>query len=77
MGSSQVKPNQAPETQTDGLRFQEATDLSPQLLARLRHTVSHRVLRHLRRHGLLEPHEAEDILNWDHVRAPYCTSWLC
>ena len=48
------------------LRFHEATDLTPQLLERLQHTVRSRVLRHFRRHGLLEPHEAEDMLSWDH-----------
>ncbi len=40
--------------------------LSPQLLERLQHTVRSRVLRHFRRHGLLEPHDAEDMLDWDH-----------
>ena len=48
------------------LRFHEATALTPQLLERLQHTVRTRVLRHFRRHGLLEPHEAEDMLGWEH-----------
>jgi len=72
-----IDPDQGPETQNDGLQFHEATDLSPQLLESLQHTVRKRVLRHFRRQGLLEPHEADDMLAWDHVRAPYCTSWLC
>ena len=58
--------DQDPETQTGGLRFHEATGLTPQLLDRLQHTVRQRVLRHFRRHGLLEPHDAEDMLIWDH-----------
>ena len=41
---------------------QEAIALTPQLVKRLQRTVRKRVLRHLRRHGLLEPHEAEDML---------------
>ena len=48
------------------LRFHEATALTPQLLERLQHTIRSRILRHCRRHGLLEPHEAEDMLAWDH-----------
>jgi hypothetical protein len=48
------------------LRFHEATTLSPQLLEDLQHTVRKRVLRHCRRHGLLEPHEAEGMLSWEH-----------
>ena len=55
-----------PETNTPTLHFHEATGLSPQLLERLQHTVRSRVLRHFRRHGLLEPHDAEDMLTWDH-----------
>jgi len=52
-----------PETR---LRFHEATGLTHELLERLQHTIRSRVLRHFRRHGLLEPHEAEDMLAWDH-----------
>ena len=48
------------------LRFHEATALTPQLLERLQHTIRSRVLRHCRRQGLLEPHDAEDMLAWDH-----------
>ena len=48
------------------LRFHEATALTSQLLEGLQHTVRSRVLRHFRRHGLLEPHDAEDMLAWDH-----------
>jgi hypothetical protein len=48
------------------LRFHEATDLTPQLLERLQHTIRSRVLRHFRRHGLLEPHDAQDMLAWNH-----------
>jgi len=59
-------PDQDPETQTGGIRFHQATGLTPQLLDRLQHTVRKRVLRHVRRHGLLEPHDAEDMLTWDH-----------
>jgi hypothetical protein len=61
-----IDPEQGPETQNEGLQFHEATALSPQLLERLQHTARKRVLRHFRRHGLLEPHEAEDMLGWDH-----------
>jgi len=55
-----------PENSTASLRFHEATALTPQLLERLEHTVRRRVLRHVRRHGLLEPHDVEDMLTWDH-----------
>jgi hypothetical protein len=48
------------------LRFHEATGLTPQLLEHLQHTIRSRVLRHCRRHGLLEPHEADDMRSWDH-----------
>ncbi len=51
---------------TDGIRFHEATALTPQLLEGLQHTVRKRVLRHVRRQGILEPHEAEDMLTWEH-----------
>ena len=61
-----IDPEQGPETQNEGLQFHEATALSPQLLERLQHTARKRVLRHFRRHGLLEPHDAEDMLAWDH-----------
>lgn len=61
-----VDPDYGPEYQTAGLRFHEATALSPQLLERLQHTVRKRVLRHFARHTLLEPHQAEDMLTWDH-----------
>ena len=40
--------------------------LTSQLLEGLQHTVRKWVLRHFRRHGLLEPHEAEDMLSWNH-----------
>jgi hypothetical protein len=52
-----------PETH---LRFYEATTLTRELLERLQHTIRSRVLRHVQRHGLLEPHDAEDMLTWDH-----------
>ena len=61
-----VDPNQGPEDPPAGLRFHKATALSPQLLERLQHTVRKRVLRHFARHALLEPHQAEDMLTWDH-----------
>ena len=61
-----VDSDQGLEDPTAGLRFHEATALSPQLLERLQKTVRSRVLRHCRRHLLLEPHEAEDMLTWDH-----------
>jgi hypothetical protein len=48
------------------LRFHEATALTHELLQRLQHTIRSRVLRHFRRHSLLEPHEAEDMLGWEH-----------
>lgn len=52
-----------PET---GLHFHEATALTHELLERLQHTVRKRVLRHFRRHGLLDPHDAQDLLGWEH-----------
>ena len=58
--------NQDPATPETSLRFHEATALTPQLLERLQHTVRRRVLRHFARHGLLEPHDAKDMLAWDH-----------
>jgi hypothetical protein len=35
-------------------------------LESLQHTIRKRVLRHFRRHGLLEPHDAQDMLGWEH-----------
>jgi len=61
-----VEADRDPDPPTDSLRFHEATALSPQLLERLQHTIRSRVLRHFRRQGILEPHEAEDMLDWDH-----------
>ena len=59
--------DQIPPRPASRLRFHEATALSPKLLEHLQHTIRSRVLRHFRRHSLLEPHEAEDImLLWDH-----------
>jgi len=55
-----------PETRSGDLRFHEATALTAQLLESLQHTVRKRVLRHVRRQGILEPHDAEDMLTWDH-----------
>jgi hypothetical protein len=51
---------------TDDLRFHEATALTHELLEGLQHTIRKRVLRHMARHGLLEPHDAQDMLGWDH-----------
>jgi hypothetical protein len=50
----------------DELRLHEATALTHKLLESLQHTIRSRILRHFRRHGLLEPHDAEDMLAWDH-----------
>jgi len=61
-----IDPQPDPTNPADSLRFHEATALSAQLLESLQNTVRKRVLRHFRRHGLLEPHEAEDMLGWDH-----------
>ena len=58
--------DQDPANPETHLRFHEATALTRELLERLQHTVRKRVLRHVRRHGLLEPHDAEDMLTWDH-----------
>jgi predicted Zn-ribbon and HTH transcriptional regulator len=58
--------NQDPADPQTSLRFYEATALTHELLEGLQHTVRKRVLRHFRRHGLLEPHDAEDMLTWDH-----------
>jgi hypothetical protein len=58
--------NPDPETKTGSLRFHQAIGRTPALLDRLQHTVRSRVLRHFRRHGLLEPHDADDMLTWDH-----------
>jgi hypothetical protein len=58
--------NQDPSSQTDELRFHEATALTRELLEDLQQTVRKRVLRHMVRHGLLEPHDAQDMLGWDH-----------
>ena len=58
--------DQDPATPATHLRFHEATALTHELLEGLQHTVRSRVLRHFRRHGLLEPYEAEDMLAWDH-----------
>jgi len=58
--------NPDPANPETSLRFHEATSLTHELLKRLQHTVRKRVLRHFARHGLLEPHEAEDMLGWEH-----------
>jgi hypothetical protein len=57
---------QDPSHPQTSLRFHEATALTRELLEGLQHTIRKRVLRHFRRHGLLEPHDAEDMLAWDH-----------
>jgi hypothetical protein len=48
------------------LRFHQATALTHELLEGLQQTVRKRVLRHMVRHGLLEPYDAQDMLGWDH-----------
>ena len=48
------------------LRFHEATALTHELLEGLQQTVRKRVLRHMVRQGLLEPHDAQDMLGWEH-----------
>ena len=58
--------NQDPAHPETNLRFHEATALSHELLESLQHTIRSRVLRHFRRHGLLEPHDAQDMLGWEH-----------
>ena len=58
---------QGPANPETRLRFHEATALTHELREGLQHTVRKRVLRHFRRHGLLEPHEVEDMLGWDHA----------
>jgi len=62
----ECEAGQDPASPTTRLRLHEATALSPQLQERLQHTIRSRVLRHFRRHGFLEPNEAEDMLTWDH-----------
>ena len=62
----EYEPNQDSGHPTGDLRFHEATALTHELLEGLQHTIRSRVLRHFRRHGLLEPHDAEDMLTWDH-----------
>lgn len=44
----------------------DPTGLTHELLERLRHTIQKRVLRRFARHGFLEPHEAQDMLGWEH-----------
>jgi hypothetical protein len=58
--------NQDPTNPEPHLRFHEATALTHGLLEGLQHTVRKRVLRHFARHGLLELHDTEDMLGWDH-----------
>ena len=58
--------DQDPTAPSVRLRFHEATPLTHEFLEHLQHTIQKRVLRHFRRHSLLEPHEAEDMLTWDH-----------
>jgi hypothetical protein len=55
-----------PTDPAERFRFHEATALTSQLVERLQHTIRSRVLRHFRRHGLLESHDAEDMLGWEH-----------
>jgi hypothetical protein len=62
-GDTAQDPATHPETR---LRFHEATALTHELLEGLQHTVRKRVLRHMVRHGLLESHDARDMLGWDH-----------
>jgi len=61
-----IDSDQGPENPPAGLRFHQTSALSPQLLEHLQHTVRMRVLRHFVRHGLLEPHDTDDMLTWDH-----------
>jgi hypothetical protein len=62
-GDTAQDPATHPESR---LRFHEATALTHELLEGLQHTVRKRVLRHMVRHGLLESHDARDMLTWDH-----------
>lgn len=62
--ADQVPPN--PHNPDTRLRFHESSSLTSRLLEGLQHTVRKRVLRHFRRHGLLEPDDALDMLAWDH-----------
>ena len=57
---------QDPAHPEPSLRFHEATALTHELLESLQHTIRNRVLRHMVRHGLLEPHDAQDMLGWEH-----------
>jgi hypothetical protein len=62
-GDTAQDPATHPESR---LRFHETTALTHELLEGLQHTVRKRVLRHMVRHGLLESHDARDMLGWDH-----------
>ena len=65
MASATPFPKSALPSKTR-LRFHEATGLTHELLEGLQHNIRDRVLRHFRCHGHLEPHEAEEMLTWDH-----------
>ncbi len=58
--------DQGPAHPESRLRFHEANGLTREVLERLQHTIRSRVLRHFRRHGLREPHEGRDMLDWEH-----------
>jgi len=58
--------NQDPTNPEPILRFHKATALTHELLEGLQQTVRKRVLRHMVRQGLLEPHDAQDMLGWEH-----------
>jgi len=47
-------------------KFFEATELGLEVVEKTGQQIRERVLRYLKKKGLLEPHEAEDMLSWEH-----------
>jgi len=47
-------------------KFFEATELGKEVVEKTGQQIRERVLRYLKKQGVLEPHEAEDMLTWEH-----------
>ncbi len=74
-GSSLNEHPHLHSTVTDGVfapyedgraRFFPATDLTPDTIRSLQKKIRIRILRHLERHGCLDPVDVDDMLSWDH-----------
>ena len=54
------------ENENGEAKFFEATELGKEVVEKTGQQIRQRVLRYLKKQGVLEPHEAEDMLTWEH-----------